>query len=96
MSDSRNPHAGLEVLLAPQDSVLLLIDHQAFQFANLHSHEPTLVVNNVVGLAKTAKLFRIPTILTTVLEERGGLLARRRLRGVCRDGRLGRRVHRSA
>jgi len=30
------------------------------------------VVNNVVGLAKTAKLFGIPTILTTVLEERGG------------------------
>jgi hypothetical protein len=49
MSDSRNPHAGLEALLAPQDSVLLLIDHQPFQFANLHSHEPTLVVNNVVG-----------------------------------------------
>jgi nicotinamidase-related amidase len=33
-----------------------------------------LVVNNVVGLAKTAKVFRVPTILTTVLEERGGLL----------------------
>jgi nicotinamidase-related amidase len=30
------------------------------------------VVNNVVGLAKTAKLFGVPTILTTVLEERGG------------------------
>jgi hypothetical protein len=42
--------------------------------ANLHSHEPTLVVNNVVGLAKTAKVFGIPTVLTTVLEERGGLL----------------------
>src|SRR5258705_4361034 len=25
----------------------LLIDHQAFQFSNLHSHEPTLIVNNV-------------------------------------------------
>ena len=72
MSDSRNPHAGIEALLTPQDSVLLLIDHQAFQFANLHSHEPQLVVNNVVGLAKTAKLFGVPTILTTVLEERGG------------------------
>jgi nicotinamidase-related amidase len=72
MSDSRNPHAGIEALLTPQDSVLLLIDHQGFQFANLHSHEPQLVVNNVVGLAKTAKLFGVPTILTTVLEERGG------------------------
>src|SRR5437660_1784348 len=65
---------GLQALLTPQDSVLLLIDHQPFQFANLHSHEPTLVVNNVVGLAKTAKAFKVPTILTTVLEERGGRL----------------------
>jgi nicotinamidase-related amidase len=72
MSDSRTPHAGIEALLTPQDSVLLLIDHQGFQFANLHSHEPQLVVNNVVGLAKTAKLFGVPTIITTVLEERGG------------------------
>jgi nicotinamidase-related amidase len=72
MSDSRDPHAGIEALLTPQESVLLLIDHQGFQFANLHSHEPQLVVNNVVGLAKTAKLFGVPTILTTVLEERGG------------------------
>jgi nicotinamidase-related amidase len=74
MSEARNQHAGIEALLTPQNSVLLLIDHQAFQFANLHSHEPTLVVNNVVALAKTAKAFNVPTILTTVMEERGGLL----------------------
>jgi nicotinamidase-related amidase len=65
---------GLEALLTPEESVLLLIDHQPFQFANLHSHEPTMVVNNAVQLAKTAKLFDVPTILTTVLEERGGYL----------------------
>ena len=65
---------GIKALLAPKDCVLVLIDHQPFQFANLHSHEPTMVVNNVIGLAKTAKVFGVPTILTTVLEERGGLL----------------------
>jgi nicotinamidase-related amidase len=65
---------GLDALLRPEDSVLVLIDHQPFQFANLHSHEPTLIVNNVIGLAKTAKVFDVPTILTTVLEERGGYL----------------------
>jgi nicotinamidase-related amidase len=67
-------HAGLDALLTPQNSVLLLIDHQPFQFANLHSHEPTMIVNNVIGLAKTAKVFDVPTLLTTVLEDRGGLL----------------------
>ncbi|WP_437573828.1 hydrolase [Sorangium sp. So ce887] len=65
---------GLQALLRPEDSVLVLIDHQPFQFANLHSHEPTLIVNNVVGLAKAAKAFQVPTILTTVLEQRGGYL----------------------
>ncbi|MFC5744709.1 hydrolase [Actinomadura rugatobispora] len=66
--------AGLDALLTPEESVLVLIDHQPFQFANLNSHEPTMVVNNVIGLAKGAKVFDVPTILTTVLEERGGLL----------------------
>src|SRR5216117_3439622 len=65
---------GLDALLTPESSVLILIDHQPFQFANLHSHEPTMVLNNVVGLAKAAKVFGVPTILTTVLEQRGGLL----------------------
>src|SRR5580698_10379474 len=67
---------GLNALLSPERSVLLLIDHQPFQFANLHSHEPTLIVNNVVGLAKAAKAFKVPTILTTVTEERGGYLVK--------------------
>jgi nicotinamidase-related amidase len=66
--------SGLQALLRPQDSVVVLIDHQPFQFSNLHSHDPTIVCNNVVGLAKAAKAFNVPTILTTVLEERGGYL----------------------
>ena len=65
---------GLGALLSPEDSILVLIDHQPFQFANLHSHEPTMIVNNVVELAKAAKVFNVPTLLTTVLEDRGGKL----------------------
>jgi nicotinamidase-related amidase len=65
---------GLNALLTPKQSVLVLIDHQPFQFANLHSHEPMMIVNNVIGLAKAAKAFNVPTILTTVLEDRGGKL----------------------
>ncbi len=73
MSSSKNKN-GLDALLTPQTSAVVLIDHQPFQFANLHSHEPTMIVNNVVGLAKAAKGFNMPTILTTVTEERGGYL----------------------
>ncbi|QKW53669.1 hydrolase [Streptomyces buecherae] len=71
---STSPKDGLEALLTPEESVLVLIDHQPYQFANLHSHEPMMVTNNVVGLAKAAKGYGVPTILTTVVEERGGLL----------------------
>jgi nicotinamidase-related amidase len=65
---------GLDALLTPENCVLLLIDHQPFQLANVNSHEPTMVINNVTGLAKTAKAYGIPTILTTVTEERGGVI----------------------
>src|SRR5437879_5176557 len=65
---------GLDALLTPENCVLLLIDHQPFQLVNVHSHEPTMVINNVTALAKTAKIYGIPTILTTVNEERGGMI----------------------
>jgi nicotinamidase-related amidase len=65
---------GLDALLTPENCVLLLIDHQPFQLANVNSHEPTMVINNVTALARTAKVYGIPTILTTVNEERGGAI----------------------
>ena len=42
---------GLDSLLRPEDSVLVLIDHQAFQLTNVNSHDPQAVVNNVTALA---------------------------------------------
>lgn len=65
---------GLNALLRPEDSIVVLIDHQPYQFTNLNSHDASTIVNNVVGLAKGAKVFNVPTILTTVIEERGGYI----------------------
>src|SRR3954468_2606104 len=65
---------GLASLLRPEDSVLVLIDHQPFQLTNLNSHDPQMVINNTTGLAKAAKVFGVPTILTSVIAERGGVL----------------------
>jgi nicotinamidase-related amidase len=65
---------GLDSLLRPEDSVLVLIDHQPYQLANLNSHDPQAVVNNTAALAKLAKAFKVPTILTSVIADRGGLL----------------------
>jgi nicotinamidase-related amidase len=69
-----SPKNGLNALLRPEDSILVLIDHQPFQFTNLNSHDPTMIINNTVGLARAAKVFNVPTILTTVIEERGGYI----------------------
>ena len=74
MNTPRNPKAGLEALLTPDNCALILIDHQPFQFAGLRSHDTQTIINNVVGLAKSAKAFNVPTLLTTVLEKQGGLL----------------------
>lgn len=68
------PNNGLNALLRPEDSVLVLIDHQPYQLTNLNSHDPQMAVNNAVGLAKTARVFGVPTILTSVLGERGGFI----------------------
>lgn len=65
---------GLASLLRPEDSVLVLIDHQPYQLANLNSHDPQAVVNNSTALAKAAKVFGVPTILTSVIAARGGLI----------------------
>jgi|SRR5713226_4270642 len=63
---------GLDALLTPDNCAVLLIDHQPSQLANVNSHEPTMVINNVTALAKTAKAFAVPTILTTINAKRGG------------------------
>ena len=72
--NTQNNKIGLNALLTPENSVLILIDHQAFQFANTRNMDPTMILNNTIGLAKAAKVFNVPTILTTVTSDRGGKL----------------------
>ncbi|MCA7084380.1 hydrolase [Cupriavidus sp. DB3] len=58
----------LEVL-TPQNSQLIIIDHQPQMAFGVQSMDRQLMKNNVVGLAKAAKIFGIPTIITTVESE---------------------------
>jgi nicotinamidase-related amidase len=74
MNTRSQANTGLGALLTPDNCALILIDHQPFQFAGLRSHDTQTIINNVVGLAKSAKLFGVPTLLTTVVEERGGYI----------------------
>jgi nicotinamidase-related amidase len=74
-AQSTTKHNGLGALLTPDNCVLILIDHQPFQFATLGSNTTTqTVANNVIGLGKTAKVFKVPTLLTSVVEDKGGFI----------------------
>ena len=57
---------GAYELLTPVNSTLLLIDHQPQMAFGVQSHDRGLILNNAVRLAKAAKAFKVPTILTTV------------------------------
>ena len=56
-------------LLAPDNCALLLIDYQPTSFFTVQSIDRQLLINNVIGLAKVAKIFDIPTIVTTVVAD---------------------------
>jgi len=56
-------------LLTPRNAVLVLIDHQPQMAFATHSLDIVSLRNNVTGLAKAAKAFDVPTILTTVAEK---------------------------
>ena len=58
----------LEVL-TPQNSQLIFIDQQQQMAFGVQSIDRQALKNNVVGLAKAAKVFNIPTTITTVESE---------------------------
>ncbi len=53
-------------LLTPQNSQLIFIDHQPQMAFGVQSIDRQTLKNNVVALGKAAKLFDIPTTITTV------------------------------
>ena len=58
----------LEVL-TPQNSQLIFIDHQPQMAFGVQSIDRQVLKNNTVALAKAAKVFNIPTTITTVETE---------------------------
>ena len=56
-------------LYTPQDSAVVFIDHQPQMLFGVANIDRALFVNNVTLLAKVAKEFRVPTVLTSVETE---------------------------
>lgn len=57
-------------LITPDNSVIAFIDYQPQMFFGVQSSDRQAVLSNVLGLAKAAKAFGVPSILSTV-ETRG-------------------------
>ena len=53
-------------LLTPENAALLLIDYQPALVSGTKSIEKEALVNNVVALAKAAKMFDLPIVLSTI------------------------------
>jgi nicotinamidase-related amidase len=56
-------------MLSPQNAALILIDFQPAMFQGVQSHDRLEVVHNVQTLAKAAKLFKLPTLISTVAKD---------------------------
>jgi nicotinamidase-related amidase len=55
--------------LTPENCALALIDYQPAMYFGVQSHDRISIMHNTAVLAKSAKLFKIPTILSTVAKD---------------------------
>jgi nicotinamidase-related amidase len=53
-------------LLTPSNSALVVIDYQPSQFQTVHSMDTDLLTRNIVSVARTAKTYGLPIVLSTV------------------------------
>ena len=53
-------------LLSPGNAAVIFIDYQPPQVSTVESMDRATLVNNIVALAKTAKLYGLPIVLSTV------------------------------
>src|SRR3954467_4550143 len=60
----RDPCA--DALLTPENAILVLIDYQPPQVNTIASMDRPTLINNVVTLAKIAKAYDLPIVLSTV------------------------------
>ncbi len=66
---NNDPGLAAKQLLNPDDHTLIFIDHESQMAFAVASQPIENLRNNTVGLAKSAKLFEVDTIVTTVAEK---------------------------
>jgi len=56
-------------MITPENAAMVLIDFQPAMWQGVESHDRSVVFQNVQILAKTAKLFKLPTLISTVAKD---------------------------
>lgn len=59
--DQKNDH-----LLTPENATLIIIDYQPVQVNSIASMDRQILINNISGVAKMAKVYNLPIVLSTV------------------------------
>ncbi len=70
MVQKKSKASGAKSLLTPDNCALLMIDFQPQMFFGVQSIDRQTLINNAVGLAKSAKVFGVSTVLTAIAAER--------------------------
>lgn len=71
MTTTLNRDAKTDYLLTPENSALVLIDYQPGLIEGTNSIDRDVLLNNVVAIAKTAMMYELPVVLSTVGVEAG-------------------------
>lgn len=58
-----------EASFRPDNAAMLLVDYQTGVLQGVQTRDPTVLKNQIVALAETAKLYDLPVILTTADKE---------------------------
>ena len=65
-SSNGRPKLSEKGLLTPDNCVVALIDHQPQMLFGVSNFDRQTIINNTVALAKAARVFDVPVVLTTV------------------------------
>jgi nicotinamidase-related amidase len=65
-SNGNRPKLSEKGLLTPDNCVVALIDHQPQMLFGTSNFDRQSIINNTVALAKAARVFEVPVVLTTV------------------------------
>jgi nicotinamidase-related amidase len=56
-------------MLSPRNHAIALVDYQPAMYQGVQSHDRLVTFNNVQVLAKAAKLFDVPTLISTIAQD---------------------------